>query len=183
MVSYGKSKPANHNNSDSNPTQSKGSLFKQLFKWNMNSFSRMLSYLFGISESRESSIRWSNKKIKSDSETYPARKLLVSEIESRSPSPRTVLDVFESDYQSTEDSTFSSIDSTISEFSSLTPKDRSHSNLKKQCLSPCKLFFSFFGSPFRRRNRRKEIQQPLLRCFSYEDIMNATNNFHPGKVS
>jgi hypothetical protein len=37
----------------------------------------------------------------------------------------------------------------------------------------------------RKRNRiflNKEKQQPLLKCFTFEEIANATNNFHPGKL-
>ncbi|XP_031736529.1 probable receptor-like serine/threonine-protein kinase At5g57670 isoform X2 [Cucumis sativus] len=56
----------------------------------------------------------------------------------------------------------------------------------RQRMSPCKLISSFIGSPFRKRNcsfsEKQSHDQPLLRCFSYEEILNATNNFHPEMV-
>lgn len=113
----------------------------------------------------------------------PAKKILIPESKSKNPSPRTVLDEIEAEYQSTEDETLSFGDSTITDSVSVTPNFTKKSKQRKQPFSPCRLIFSFLGSPFWRRNKSREIRQPLLRCFSYEEIMNATNNFNPGKSS
>ncbi|XLU81779.1 hypothetical protein S245_005199, partial [Arachis hypogaea] len=46
--------------------------------------------------------------------------------------------------------------------------------------SPLKCIASFLGSPFRRKHSmsKNEKAQPLLKCYSYEQIANATNEFH-----
>lgn len=70
----------------------------------------------------------------------------------------------------------------------LPPKYRDRPSSGKQH-SLFRLFSSLLQSPFdiNRRKRRGESfdeeshHQSLLRCFSYAEISNATNNFHPGK--
>lgn len=88
----------------------------------------------------------------------------------------------------TEDDSFTSGDCStigsppplVSPFKSQSCDSKRH----RQRMSPCKLISSFIGSPFRKRNcsfsEKQSYDQPLLRCFSYEEILNATNNFHPG---
>lgn len=87
----------------------------------------------------------------------------------------------------TEDDSSTSGDcSTIGSPPPLVSPFKSQSGDRRQRLSPCKLISSFIGSPFRKRNcsfSEKQSGQPLLRCFSYEEILNATNNFHPGSLS
>lgn len=183
MVLYGKCKRPQQN-SDSDSTISKGrSLFQQLVRWHVDSFRRMFSHLSLTAESRESSSRWTNKNLKSDPAISPSQNSIAAETNSTNPSPRTVLVELETEYQSTEDDTLSYGDSTAADLTPLGPKLGDQTSQRKQALSPCKLIFSFLGSPFRKRNYGKEIKQPLLRCFSYEEIMNATNEFHPGEKS
>ncbi|KAM6579551.1 hypothetical protein CsatA_003325 [Cannabis sativa] len=123
-----------------------------------------------------SSSRWN----KSNKAISPAEK---SESKSKNSSPRTVLDEIEVEYQSTEDETLSCGDSSITYSTSVTPNFTKKSKQRKQSFSPCRLVFSFLGSPFRRRrNNMKEIKKPLLKCFSYEEIMKATNNFNPDNI-
>ncbi|XP_052198694.1 probable receptor-like serine/threonine-protein kinase At5g57670 [Diospyros lotus] len=104
------------------------------------------------------------------------------------PSPRRVLDLFEGESNSTEEDSSSFGDSNITESPPLAPGLKSESNLRKPP-SPFKRISSFFRSSLdssgRRRNEtmsKKEKQQPLLRCFSYEEISTATNNFHPDNL-
>lgn len=180
MVLFGNCKqPQQISNSDS--AISKGRpICQELLRWNVDSFRRMFSHLSLTAESRQSSSRWINNNIKTETVISPAQSSIVSETKSKNPSPRTVLDELETEYQSTEDDTFSCGDSTITDVPPLGPKFRNQSNQRKQGFSPCKLIFSFLGSPFRKRNSSKDIRQPLLRCFNYEELMNATNGFHAG---
>ncbi|KAH7545231.1 hypothetical protein FEM48_Zijuj01G0071700 [Ziziphus jujuba var. spinosa] len=183
LVLYGKfERPQQHSDSDS--TISKGrSLFQELVRWHVDSFRSMFSHPSLTAESRESSSRWINKNTKSGPAISPSQNSIASETKNTSPSPRTVLDELETEYQSTEDdSTLSCGDSTITDTPPLGPKLRDQTNQRKQALSPCKFIFSFLGSPFRKRNCGQEIKQPLLKCFSYEEIMNATNDFHPDNM-
>ena len=99
------------------------------------------------------------------------------------PSPRTVLDAVEGESISTEDDSSRFGGSTMSGSPPQAPKFKGQSCIKKQ-MSPYKFISSFFSSPLRKRkvglsNTGKE--QPLMKCFSYEEISNATNNFHSGK--
>ena len=132
----------------------------------------MVSSLLLVAESRQSSSSLTNKSVKSDT---------ASESKSKNPSPRSILDELEAEYQGTEDDNSSCGDSSITDLTSATPNLTSKSNFRRQGFSPCTLIFSFLGSPFRKRNVNKQMKQPLLRCFSYDEIMNATNNFNPGE--
>lgn len=125
--------------------------------------------------------RWLTRKNGSSiaAATSPVEKHITK---SKNPSPRTVLDELEGESNTTEDDTFSFEDSSISQSPPLAPKFKSLSNPRKR-MSPGRIFTSFFSSPLRKRNGSlptKEKQQPLLKCFSYKEISNATNNFHPG---
>ncbi|XWS70913.1 hypothetical protein CRYUN_Cryun03dG0091300 [Craigia yunnanensis] len=96
----------------------------------------------------------------------------------------TVLDALEGESNSTEDNSSSFGDSTMSGSPPQAPKFKGQSCIKKQ-MSPYKFISSFFSSPLRKRkaglsNTGKE--QPLMKCFSYEEISNATNNFHSDNI-
>lgn len=125
-----------------------------------------------LAESQRSSSRLTNKSVDSDASL---------ESKSENPSPRTVL----SEYQSVGDENSSCGDYSLSatDSSSATPNlaiIKSNSRNRRR-FSPYALIVSVLGSPFRRRSFDKQVKQPLLRCFSYEEIANATNNFHPGE--
>lgn len=94
-------------------------------------------------------------------------------------SPRTVLldGLLEGQSNSTEDDTFST------RASSLTYTPSSGPKIKRKSQLSFRFIISFLGSPFRIKtfNMSKiEKHQPLLNCFSYENISNATNDFHQG---
>ncbi|KAL5548993.1 hypothetical protein UlMin_004224 [Ulmus minor] len=134
-------------------------------------------------ESHLSSSSWTKNSLKSDTTISSEQKLIVKETtKSKNPSPRTVLDDPETEYQSTEDDTFSCGDSTLTDLPLAISKSMAKSSIRKQGMSPCTLIFSFLGWPFRKRSASKESRQPLLKCFTYQDIMNATNNFHPDNI-
>ncbi|GAU20986.1 hypothetical protein TSUD_201350 [Trifolium subterraneum] len=96
-------------------------------------------------------------------------------------SPRTVLlDGLEGQSNSTEDDTFSTRASSMTYTPSSDPKIKRKSKLRKSQFS-FRFIISFLGSPFRIKSfnmSKIEKHQPLLKCFSYENISNATNDFH-----
>lgn len=108
-------------------------------------------------------------------------------------SPRTVLDELEGDSNSTEeDDTFSLEDSSVITQSPVSSSIRTNSfnhqsdnKTIKKGMSPGRFFTSLFTSPMKKNRSfsfsNKEKPQPLLTCFSYEEISNATNCFHSGK--
>ncbi|WVZ09574.1 hypothetical protein V8G54_014104 [Vigna mungo] len=103
----------------------------------------------------------------------------ISGIKAQNRSPRTVLNGLEGQSNSTEDDTFSTRVSSTTYTPSLDSKIKSRSKIKPQF--SFRFIVSFLASPFRRKNfniYRSEKRQPLLKCFSYEQISNATNNFH-----
>ncbi|KAM1329201.1 hypothetical protein ACFX15_012824 [Malus domestica] len=135
----------------------------------------------------QSSSRTSLQDIMHSSRTTSfSEKQTVQETRNKNPSPRTVLCEFEAESQSTEDDTSSNADSTVTASPSLaSPNFNSQITLRKQGLSPCRIITSFLGSPFRKRNgslSKNELQLPLLKCFSYKEIVNSTNNFHPDNI-
>lgn len=104
------------------------------------------------------------------------------EMNQQNSSPRTVLldGLLEGQSNSTEDDTFSTRASSMTYTPSSGPKIKRKSKLRKSQLS-FRFIISFLGSPFRIKtfNMSKiEKHQPLLKCFSYENISNATNDFH-----
>lgn len=132
-----------------------------------------------LAEICQSSSRWSNRNNDGGRAASPVSKATISETQKKNPSTTTIDGEGggESHSQSTEDDSCSSGDTSITEFPPLSCKARKQP-------SPCRLIASFFGSPLRKRKGslfNKGRQQPLLKCFSYEEISNATNNFHPGK--
>ncbi|KAG1364099.1 putative receptor-like serine/threonine-protein kinase [Cocos nucifera] len=67
-------------------------------------------------------------------------------------------------------------------------RSRSRTNIKRR-LSFVKLFFPFFRSPEQLVAKETDVcstytedQKPSWRCFSYEEISRATNNFHPDNM-
>ncbi|XAR66680.1 Non-specific serine/threonine protein kinase [Bertholletia excelsa] len=103
-------------------------------------------------------------------------------------SPRTVLDICEGESNSTEEDRSSFGDSSVTESPPLALAIKSESNLQKPP-SPFKRISSFFRSSFDLSGKKrgeampsKGKQQPLLRCFSYEELANATKHFHPDNV-
>ncbi|XP_061994164.1 probable receptor-like serine/threonine-protein kinase At5g57670 [Rosa rugosa] len=131
------------------------------------------------------SIPWRTKNtIPSGRSTSSSENLGVKETKKEITSPRAVLDEFEVESQSTDD-TGSYGDSAIIQSPSLAAKIMSQTNTKKQGLSPCRFITSFFGSPFRKTNgslSNNEKRLPSLKCFSYKEIMNSTNSFHPDNL-
>ncbi|KAK1366838.1 Concanavalin A-like lectin/glucanase, subgroup [Heracleum sosnowskyi] len=98
-------------------------------------------------------------------------------------SPITVLSSCEDKSSSTEEDSSSTGESSITE-SPLSHVSKEPNN-KKQ-LSPLQRISSFLLTPFALSGRKrieafvdKEKPQPLLKCFSYEEIAKATNSFHP----
>lgn len=133
-------------------------------------------------ETCQLSSRWLNKSNDSGRVASPVEKHIFGETKSENPSPRTVLDELEGESNTTEDDTFSVEDSSISQSPPQAPKPKGLSNTRMR-MSPGKFFTSILSSPLRKRNgslSNKEKHQPLLTCFSYEEISSATNNFHSG---
>ncbi|KAI4335455.1 hypothetical protein L6164_014099 [Bauhinia variegata] len=126
------------------------------------------------------SSKWSDQDNQSDRAASPVviLKQFLSETKTENHSPRTVLEAFEGQSNSTEDDTFSTRVSSITDTPSLPPKNNKGLN-KPQ--SPFRIIASLLVSPLRRKNSnnsKNEKQQPLLKCFSYLEICTATNDFH-----
>ncbi|KAL5699317.1 hypothetical protein ACHQM5_030238 [Ranunculus cassubicifolius] len=136
--------------------------------------------------SSQSSSSWSNKDSANRKSTSPPLKSFGSILEEEKSSPRAVLDGPEGRPHDIEDDCFSLDDSSIAELSQLS-KNQGHSNIWKR-KSPMRFLFPFFRSFDRRSSKRSEsfsdieIEQPSWRYFSYEEISNATNNFHPNNI-
>ncbi|XP_059636244.1 probable receptor-like serine/threonine-protein kinase At5g57670 isoform X2 [Cornus florida] len=138
----------------------------------------------------QSSSRWINKNSYTAKSVSLLEKPRVSETETENekPSPKTVLDACEGESNSTDDYSSSFGDSIITESPPLVPKFESQSYVAKPP-SPFKRISSFLRSSFdlngRKRNEvisEKEKHQPLLRCFSYQEIANSTNDFHQDNI-
>ncbi|KAK7265306.1 hypothetical protein RJT34_32924 [Clitoria ternatea] len=128
------------------------------------------------------SSRWSKKDMQVDKVTSsPVLEDYISGSKPQNRSPTTVLDALEGQSNSTEDDTFSTrVSSTTYTPSSLDSKTRHRSKIRKSQFR-FRFIVSFLASPFRRRYfsiSRNQKRQPLLKCFSYEQIFNATNHFH-----
>ncbi|OMO69296.1 hypothetical protein CCACVL1_19563 [Corchorus capsularis] len=139
-----------------------------------------------IDETRQWSSRWSNESDQSVEDISPVQNSIVSKRKAQKPSPRTVLDALEGESNSTEDDISSFGDSTMSGSPPPGRKIKEQSSIKKQ-MSPYKLISSIFSSPLRKRkpslSNNEKKQKPLMKCFSYEEISNATNNFHPDNIA
>ncbi|KAH8481971.1 hypothetical protein H0E87_029432 [Populus deltoides] len=139
-------------------------------------------------ETHQPSSKWLSKnddgKTRSGRTSSSVEKHINSETKRLNSSPRTVLYEIETESHSTEDDIFSFGGSSTTESPPLATNFNGQSKIKKQT-STCKLISSIFASPMRKINRsvsNKQKQQSLLKCFTYEEIANATNNFHPGKT-
>ncbi|KAL0346006.1 UNVERIFIED_CONTAM: putative receptor-like serine/threonine-protein kinase [Sesamum radiatum] len=128
-----------------------------------------------------SSCRWSEKNSCTENSFSSEENEISSNMKSKKPSPRTVLDVCEDSSSSGETESCSTVTSLMA--TELKGKQES-----RKPISPFKLISSFFRPPSfdwsaRKQNdalfnKQKQQQQPLLRCFSYQEIARATNNFH-----
>ncbi|CAN1811435.1 Probable receptor-like serine/threonine-protein kinase At5g57670 [Linum perenne] len=119
-------------------------------------------------------------------------------------SPRTVLDELEEEGEgessctsTTEDEITSISDSTVTGTESPISKLIHHQSKSKRHMSPYKFISSFLTSPLRKRTysfsgkpkqqqqlqqHHQSQQQALLKCFTYEEIARATNDFDPGYI-
>ncbi|KAI9125660.1 hypothetical protein K1719_003078 [Acacia pycnantha] len=118
-----------------------------------------------------------------DRRASPVLKAFISDSSSKTQtrSPRTVLEALEGQSNSTEDDTFSTRVSSITDTPSTGSKMKSQSNNLRKPQSPFRRIASLLTSPLRRKHSKKsqnEKKQPLLKCFSYEEISNATKGFH-----
>ncbi|CAI0402912.1 unnamed protein product [Linum tenue] len=112
-------------------------------------------------------------------------------------SPRTVLEdesSSSSSHSSNEDEVSSISGSTATTGTEDFPSKLIHSSKsRRQIMSPYTAISSFLTSSFGRRRTQSfsgkpklvlqhQHQQPLLKCFTYEEIAQATNDFHPGNL-
>ncbi|CAI0402906.1 unnamed protein product [Linum tenue] len=104
-------------------------------------------------------------------------------------SPRTVLEdesSSSSSHSSNEDEVSSISGSTATTGTEDFPSKLIHSSKsRRQIMSPYTAISSFLTSSFGRRPKlvlQHQHQQPLLKCFTYEEIAQATNDFHPGNL-
>ncbi|KAK7347684.1 hypothetical protein VNO80_22222 [Phaseolus coccineus] len=133
---------------------------------------------FQVDNKQPNSRRFKKEK-QCDKGVSPVLEDYISGIKAQSRSPRTVLNGLEGQSNSTEDDTFSTRVSSTTYTPSLDSKIKSRSKIKPQF--SFRFIVSFLASPFRRKNfniYESEKRQPLLKCFSYEQIFNATNDFH-----
>ncbi|PIA28554.1 hypothetical protein AQUCO_06800007v1 [Aquilegia coerulea] len=160
---------------------------------------------FSASEvSSQSSSSWSNKDAPINNATAQLQKFIVSEIKAEQSlrkknirslnrstngkhSPRTVLDGPEGGTYGVEEDYITLEGSSITESPRLS-KDQGRSNIWKH-LSPIRRFFPFlrfsFDGRVRERNESfsdKETGKPHWRCFSFEEISTATNDFHQDNI-
>ncbi|KAJ6362191.1 hypothetical protein OIU78_002574 [Salix suchowensis] len=136
-----------------------------------------------IRENLQPSSRWLNGNTRSGSTSSTIENHINSETERHNSSPRTVLHQLEAESHSTEDDTCSLGDLSTTESPPLATNINGHS---KNQISTCKLISSIFASPMRKGNRiflnKEKKQSTLLKCFTYEEIASATNNFHPDNI-
>ncbi|KAI4376269.1 hypothetical protein MLD38_014051 [Melastoma candidum] len=98
-------------------------------------------------------------------------------------SPTTILDRVSKDSFSTEEYTSSLVDTSTTDTTAVATNLVMKSFQKKQVYSPYKLISSLFLGFLVRKGSitmsKTENLLPPLRCFTHEEIMNATNSFHP----
>ncbi|RDX58497.1 putative receptor-like serine/threonine-protein kinase, partial [Mucuna pruriens] len=131
-------------------------------------------------DNKRPSSRLLKKDKQCDKGASPVLEDYISGTKAQNRSPRTVLDSLEGQSNSTEDDTFSTRVSSTTYTPSLDSKIKRRSKIRKSQLS-FRFIVSFLASPFRRKNfnmSKNEKPQPLLKCFSYEQISHATNDFH-----
>lgn len=112
----------------------------------------------------ESGSSWSEKNLSTEN-SFSSEE---NEMKFKRPSPRTVLGICEEDSNSEESSNSQELRSTVT-----SPVSTESSRWPK---SPFNLISSFF----RKKNDKEKQQQPILRCFTYQEIATATKNFHHG---
>ncbi|KAL2338598.1 hypothetical protein Fmac_013044 [Flemingia macrophylla] len=135
-------------------------------------------------DSKQPSSRWFKKDKHCENGTSPVLEDYISGTKAQNRSPRTVLDSIEGQSNSTEDDTFSTRVSSTTYTPSSDSKIKSRSKIRKHQF-PFRFIISFLASPFRRKSfniSKNEKRQPLLKCFSYEQISNATNDFHHDNI-
>ncbi|KAL3746120.1 hypothetical protein ACJRO7_015125 [Eucalyptus globulus] len=132
-------------------------------------------------QTHQLSSTWPNQTICNGRERSP---IMFTDLETKSKtfSPTTVLDVLEKDSWTTTDEYTSSFRDSIVAATPPQPQNIKARSNRRKCASLCKFLYSLFISPFRKRNTKTESRQPPLRCFSHEEILNATNNFHPDRI-
>ncbi|KAG4970077.1 hypothetical protein JHK84_036177 [Glycine max] len=129
-------------------------------------------------DKKQPSSRWFKKNNQYGKGASPILEDYISGTKAQNRSPRTVLDGLEGQSNSTEDDTFSTRVSSTTNTPSSDSKRRS--KIRKPQF-PFRFIVSFLASPFRSKNfsiSKNEKRQPLLKCFSYEQISNATKDFH-----
>ncbi|KAJ6330821.1 hypothetical protein OIU76_009422 [Salix suchowensis] len=136
-----------------------------------------------MAENLQPSSRWLNGNTRSGSTSSTIENHINSETERHNSSPRTVLHQLEAESHSTEDDTCSLGDLSTTVSPPLATNINGHS---KNQISTCKLISSIFASPMRKGNRiflnKEKKQSTLLKCFTYEEIASATNDFHPDNI-
>ncbi|KAK1269408.1 putative receptor-like serine/threonine-protein kinase [Acorus gramineus] len=122
-------------------------------------------------------MKWENSSDKGDS---------LSSSHSQKNSPRAVLDGPEAEHVEEDLSSLEEGSSTGKSSGDFEVSGRSRSKTRTH-LSLSKIFFPLFRSSINEAEKERETlcsngnQQPLLRCFSYDEISKATKNFHSGE--
>ncbi|XP_051142357.1 probable receptor-like serine/threonine-protein kinase At5g57670 isoform X2 [Andrographis paniculata] len=130
----------------------------------------------------ESSNRWSEKNSDVESSFSSDENEISTSMKCKKPSPRTVLSICEEDSQSNTDEDSSNSSESLATFSTLVTEDKQES---RKPISPFKIISSFFRLPSFDGSARKQEKdllknqkdQPLLECFSYQQLAIATRNF------
>ncbi|KAI3446666.1 hypothetical protein Pfo_003331 [Paulownia fortunei] len=133
----------------------------------------------------QSSSKWSEKNSCTENSFSSEETEISSNVKCKKPSPRRVLDICEGDSQSNTDEDSSNSGESCSTITSLLATEFKEKPESRKPNSPFKLISSFFRPSrdwsLRKQNDgffNKQKQQPLLMCFSYQEIASATNNFH-----
>jgi len=155
---------------------------KYKLQW-MTSPLNTVTCIFSPVDNKQPNSRRFKKEKQCDKGVSPVLEDYIKGIKAQNRSPRTVLNSLEGQSNSTEDDTFSTRVSSTTYTPSLDSKIKSRSKIKPQF--SFRFIVSFLASPFRRKNfniYESENRQPLLKCFIYEQIFNATNDFHQGML-
>ncbi|KAK6127027.1 hypothetical protein DH2020_039225 [Rehmannia glutinosa] len=124
---------------------------------------------------------WSEKNSYTENSFSSEENEISSNMKCKKTSPKSVLDICEVDYEDSSNS-----GETYSTLSSLMATEfKGKQEFRKKHKSPFKIISSFFGLSCDWRMTKqndpffnKEKQLPLLKCFSYQEIASATNNFY-----
>lgn len=114
----------------------------------------------------ESSSSWSEKNLSTEN-SFSSEE---NEMKFKRTSPRTVLGICE------EDSNSEGSPNSRQLYSPVTSSVSTESRKPK---SP----FNVISSFFRKKNDKEKKQQPMLRCFTYQELASATKNFHNGTIN